>query len=167
MSAVASWRVALLVAALSACAAPRPTEFVNVTYTPSVDTSHYATWDFELSECRGFGDPRVKDELIGPLMLDAIREELERQGYAWRPDRPVDFLVHYELWIADSGGAEALSERGRGRIVVKDVATGRPVWRGERKAAITRAGSDEERRESVRLFVHELLQYTRKLSNAE
>jgi len=159
--------VLALVAALWACAAPRPTEFVNVTFTPSIETDGYATWRFDLEACRDFDDPRVDDEFVRAHLLEAIRDELERAGYAYAAEGEIDFLVHYELWVADTGGPTALSESARGRILVEDVASGRFVWRGERKAAISRAGSDEEREEQIRLFAHELLRYTRKLSDPE
>ena len=156
--------VAVLLATGVACASPRPTELVNVTFAPSVETDHYATWDFDLAACRDTGDPRVDDAFVRAHLLAAIRDELEARGYARKPGEPVDFRVSYELWI-DEGGPDAVEERGRGRILVRDVATGRFVWRGERKARIVRPTSTEERVERIRLFARELLQYTRKLED--
>ena len=145
---------------LGACSSPpRPTEFINITYTPAVDTAHYATWAFDLEGSQDFGDPRVDDEFVREHLLAEIESELTERGFEQRQGGAADFLVSYELWIADTGGAEATAEWGRGRIFIRDVATGRYVWRGERKAFVSRSDSPEEGTARIRAFVQELLQY--------
>jgi hypothetical protein len=152
-----------VLAAVASCSAPRPTEFVNIVFTPSIPTDHYTTWRFDLDECRDTGDPRVDDAFVRSHLLEAIRSELEPRGYAFHSDGPVDFLVSYQIWFADGQALDADPSRVRGRIVLKDVATGRFVWRGERKTMVTRELSPEVRIERIRQFAHELLQYTHRL----
>lgn len=158
---------AVLLAALGACSTPRPTEFVNVTFAASVPTDHFRTWDLELASCRGFDDPRVDDDRVHELLVDALREELEGRGYPYRPGGEVDFRVYYELWIADSGDPDAVTERGRGRVFVRDVASGRLVWRGERKAPVSREADATRTEAAVRAFVAELLQYAPQLAGPD
>jgi len=158
-------RCTLVLVGLAACAAPRPTEFINITFTPSVETGHYRTWDFELESCRGFEDPRVDDERLRPMLLEAMREEIEARGFRYAPGGPVDFRVFYELWVADTGDAAAVEERARGRIFVRDVESGRLVWRGERKAPVSVMPDDAARAAAVRSFAADLLQYTSKLED--
>ena len=153
---------------LFACASPRPTEFVNITFTPSVDTDDYRTWDFELESCRDFDDPRVDHDLLRKELLSAIQAELADRGYERSRDEPVDFTVYYELWITDAGDLVGVDERWRGRIFLRDVATRRLVWRGERKAPVTGAATTpEQQAEAIRRFTAELLQYTIKLEEPE
>ena len=147
--------LALLVAAAS-CSTPRPSEFVNIVFAPSIPTGHYAAWRFDLEACRDTGDPRVDDAFVREHMLDAIQSELEQRGFKLRTDGPVDFLVSYQIWFADPS-------RMRGRIVLMDTATGRFVWRGERKAPVSRDLAPDDRIERIRRFAHELLQYTRRI----
>ena len=158
---------ALGLALFGACQSARPTEFVNVTFTPSVDTDDYATWDFELDACRDFGDPRVDDAFLREHLLDAIEEGLQERGYRRRVGEPVDFTVFYELWLTGGGDLAGVQERGRGRILVRDVASGRLVWRGERKAPVGGAATPEQQAGKIRRFARELLQYTRKLEEPE
>jgi hypothetical protein len=119
--------------------------------------------DFELESCVGFPDSLVDGERLHLLLVEAIREELHRLGFRQTPGEDADFRVFYELWVDDSGGPASTERHGRGRILVRDVATGRLVWRGERKALVSQAPDDAARREAVHLFVTELLQYTGKL----
>lgn len=157
--------VALLT--LVACHSPRPTEYINVAFTPSVDTDDYRTWDFELDSCSDIGDPRFDDDFIREKMLAAIQAALGERGYEHRPGGPVDFTVYYELWLADGGDLAGVEERVRGKILVRDVATGRLVWRGERKAPTRPGSTPGQLAETVRAFVEDLLQYTRKLEEPE
>lgn len=152
-----------VLAAVVSCSAPRPTEFVNIVFAPSIATDRYKTWRFDLDACRDTADPRVDDAFVREHLLDAIRGELEPRGYAFHTDGPVDFLVSYQIWFADPGAIDADEARMRGRIVLKDTTSGRFVWRGERKAVVTRALSPAVRIERIRRFAHELLQYTHRL----
>ena len=159
---------ALALAAACACHSARPTEFVNITFTPSVPTDDYATWDFELASCQDFGDERVDDDFVRAELLAAIEDELTQRGYERRPGEPVHFTVYYRLWVADGGDLLGVAERSRGQIFIRDVKSGRNVWRGERKAPVTgKARTREEQSELLRRFVRELLEYTRKLEAPE
>lgn len=158
----------LLLLALAACRSDRPTEFVDIAFAPNVPTGHYRAWDFDLDRIRDFEDPRVDSTFIRAEMLAAIEDELAELGYERAPGGSVDFRVHYELWVAGPGDLDGVRERVRGRIFLFDERTGRFVWRGERKAPTGDAEFDPERaREGIRLFVDELLRYTRKLDDPE
>lgn len=158
---------ALGLVVLAACSTPRPTEFVNITFTPSVDTDHYATWDFDLDKCLDFDDPRVDAAFIREHLLAEIQSILEARGLERRTGQPVDFTVFYELWLADGGDLPGIEERARGRIIVRDGATGRFVWRGERKAPLGTGLTSEELLPKIQRFAQELLQYIRKLEDPE
>jgi hypothetical protein len=158
----------LLLATLAACRSDRPTEFVDVAFAPNVPVEHYRAWDFDHDRIRDLDDPRVDVDFVRAELLAAIEDELEELGFERVPGGPVDFRVHYELWVAGPGDLDGVRERLRGRIFVFDERTGRFVWRGERKAPVGDDGYDEERaRERIRLFVRELLRYTRKLEDPE
>jgi hypothetical protein len=154
-------------ALLGGCRSQRPTEFSNITFTPSVDTDDYATWDFDLGACRGFDDPQVDDAFIRGHLLRAIEEQLAQRGYERRTTGTVDFTVFYELDLADGGDVPGLAARARARIFLRDVATGRLVWRGERKAPATGEATHEELVERIDRFARELLKHTRKLEQPE
>ena len=47
------------------------------------------------------------------------------------------------------------------------MATGRFVWRGERRALVEGLGTEQERSARLRLFVEELLVYTSKLAGPD
>jgi len=146
---------------LGACKSDRPVEFVNITFTPSVDTAHYETWDFDLERCVDLGDPRGDDVFVRKHLLAEMERELTALGVERRQDGTADCSIHYELYLTASDAPGTSEERVRGKIFVRDALTGRYVWRGERKAPATGLGSDEERVESIRFFVQDLLQYTR------
>ena len=129
---------------LAACSTPRPTEFVNITFTPSVDTDHYETWDFDLDKCLDLDDPRADGAFIWEHLLANIQEILEARGLERRTGQAVDFTVFYELWVTDGGDLTGVDERARGRIIVRDGTTGRFVWRGERKAPLGAGLTSEE-----------------------
>jgi len=168
MSPVALLRLgALGLAVLAGCSTPRPTEFVNITFTPSVDTDHYATWDFDLDKCVDFDDPRADSAFIREHLLAEIQRILEARGLERRTGQPVDFTVFYELWLTDGGDLAGVEERARGKIIVRDGATGQFVWRGERKAPAAVGGSPEELLLKIHRFAQELLQYIRKLEDPE
>ncbi len=156
---------AALALALGACATPAPTELINVTYTPSVPTEHYATWQFDLAACEDTGDPRIDDDVLRRWVLAAVEAGLERRGYARGPragDDGVDFLVFHELEVAPPGALAGPDERGRLRLRLRDVATGRQVWRGERKATLTLPGGPDEvaaAEERLRAAVESLLDH--------
>ena len=151
---------AILALALSACAASGSEELVNITFVPSVRADEYRTWAFDHSACRDSGHPDVEDEEIRTYLLEEIERELVRLGFEHRPQGEVDCLVYYEV-IVEPGPDESLIQgRVRGKIFVKDAATGKRVWRGERKAAIQRRFTGEEQRARVREFVQDILQYT-------
>lgn len=152
---------------LVTCQSSRPTEFVNITFTPSVHTDDYATWDFDLDLCRDFEDPRVDDASLRKHLLSAIQEILEARGYERRVDQSVDFTVFYDLSVTDGGGLAGVEERIRGKILLRDSATGRLVWRGERKVPTGGGLTPEELGPRVRRFARELLQYTRVLEEPE
>ncbi len=158
----------LLLLSLPSCRGDRPTEFVDIAFAPNVPTEHYRTWDFDLDRIRDFEDPRVDSAFVRAEMLAAIEDELAELGYERAPGAPVDFRVHYELWVAGPGDLDGVRERVRGRIFLFDQRTGRFVWRGERKAPTQGGEFDEARaRAGVRQFVDELLRYTRKLEDPE
>jgi len=158
----------LLLLGLAACRSDRPTEFVDIAFAPNVPTEHYRTWEFDLDKIRDFDDPRVDSAFVRTEMLAAIESELTELGFVRGYGGPVDFRVHYELWVAGAGDLDGVRERVRGRIFIFDERTGRFVWRGERKAPAGDGEFEEERaREGIRLFVDELLRYTRKLEDPE
>lgn len=151
----------LLALAIAGCKSPRPTEFVNIVFTPSVETDHYATWNFELESCVNVDDPRVDRDLVHRQLLAAIRNEIEGYGYTYQAIGTPDFRVYYELQLK---GSTETAERAHGRITIRDVATGRLVWRGERKRPVDgRAEGEEQQIDQIELFAHELLRYTHKL----
>ena len=98
----------LLFLTIAGCAAPRPTEFINITYTPSVATGHYATWALELEACRDSGDTRIDDERVRAELLRSIAAWFGEHGFERRPGRAggpqPDFLVSYAVSVAAAGG---------------------------------------------------------------
>jgi hypothetical protein len=168
MISARSFLGAIGLACLMACAGSHPTEFVIISFTPSVDTDEYRVWDFELASCRDFNDPRVDDDFVRAELLAAIQSELEERGYERRPEGSVDFTVFYELRVSDGEDQAGIRERMRGRIIARDVASQRLVWLGERKAPVTgKASTREQQTAMIRRFAQELLQYIRKLEEPE
>lgn len=158
----------LLLFALAACRSDRPTEFVDIAFVPNVPTEHYRTWKFDFDKIRDFDGPRVDSAFVRAEMLAAIEDKLQELGYERAPGGPVDFQVYYELWVAGQRDLDGIRERIRGRIYVIDERTSRFVWRGERKAPTGDGEFNEGRaRDNIRLFVEELLRYTRKLDDPE
>ncbi len=143
------------------CATSEVTEYVNITFTPSIDTSHYTRWSFDPSQVRDTGDPRVDDTLLRKKLLEALEQELAALGYECVEEDP-DFLVFYHMEILPP--VAEFAERGRGRIFIEDVGTGRHLWCGERKAPLLvhKASANYD---GVGVFVHELVQYTSKLKS--
>ena len=146
----------------ASCTAPRPTEFVNITFTPSVDTSGYETWAFDTGRCVDAGDGAL-DDLVRKLLFAEIELALSERGYVHSADGAVDFLVWYEIVLEPVGGPELVAERTRSKIFIRDVETNRAVWRGERKAMLGSSMTSAELQHGVRAFVQELLEYTTKL----
>ena len=96
--------------------------------------------------------------------LRAASVELGGRGYERRPGEAVDFTVYYQLWVTDGGDLAEIEERWRGRIYARDVATGRRVWRGERKTPVTGKNvTRAQQSEEIRRFAADILQHTRKL----
>ena len=148
----------LLLAVLGACRGPKVTELVNITFTTSVDTSMWKTWDFDVDACVDSGDPRLDDARLREELFAALEVSLTERGYERGPDP--DFLVSYKMSVTLNEGDVA--DRGEGRILLRDVRTGRAVWMGERKAPLVLATS-EASYEGVKVFVEELIQFSEKL----
>ncbi len=152
-----------LLCGFGACAAPASEEVINITFAPWIETDHYTTWDFDLEACIEFRDVRIDAELVRFELLAAIEEEIEARGKERRRGAEVDFLVHYELVLADGGDLSDVKERIRCRMFIRDVRTGRLVWRAEKKTPLIGLVQKPEVPTVVRNYVREVLQYATRL----
>lgn len=160
----------LLAPALLGCAAPRPTEFINITYTPSVATGHYATWAFDLEACRDSGDARVDDERVRAELLRSSAAWFREHGFERHAGRagaaPPDFLVSYAVRVGGDGEAHD-GEWLRAKLLLRDTATGRYVWRGERKVLVVQAAARGDLGTTVDVFVEQVLEHLDVLRDPE
>ena len=88
---------------VGACASPRPAEFLVITFTPSIETEHYRTWDFELESCLDFDDPRIDPAFVRENLLASNRAPRAIRGDEPRPGEPGDCRGFYEQRIAAGG----------------------------------------------------------------
>jgi len=163
-----SWTGALLAGALVAlatlgggCRSPRPTGYINVTYTPSIETAHYRVWAVDEPLCVDSADPRVDDAWIREQLLEAVASELTELGFEQATGgRAPDFLVSYHVHLGLEAVEGRPAEWARSSLTLRDARLERLVWRGERKIFVTRSGAPEVSVDAVRLFVRQLMEHT-------
>jgi hypothetical protein len=154
---------AALLAALVSCKAERPTEFVNVSFTVSIDASDYRTWDFDETSCEDFDIEWIDDAALREYVFAAIEEYFDGAGYERVPGGDVDFRIHYEFWTQLEETREETEAQARGSLVIRDGTTGRFVWRATRRAPATGPDPDLDLEARARDFVFEMLAYTTKI----
>lgn len=146
--------------AMAACKADRPTEFVNVVFTVSHETSHYRTWDFELESSENFAVDWVDHDRIREHLLVAVEDILSEQGYERVPGgSDVDFHVSYELWVTPEAERGAEGVPARGSLVIRDGSSGAFIWRATRKAPVSTVSTGENTAARTREFASEMLKY--------
>ena len=159
-------RVALTLACACvpcACKSERPTEFVNVAFTISVDTDDYKTWAFDEAACENFDVDWIDHAALRAEMFESIERVLTDQGNARVAADEADFLVSYEFWIEPGTTRETKVANARGSILIRDSDTGRFVWRATRKSPLVKRGDTGDPRDRVHEFVESMLRYTTKL----
>jgi hypothetical protein len=159
--------VLFLAALATSCRSKRPTEFINITFTPSVDTSHWETFAFDFDRIEEADHQDLDTPFLRDRMLAELEVELTGLGYERGEPADADFIVWYRFELT---GEVAVASDGvrvapmRGLIYLADVRTGRFVWRGERRARVAALETDEERAEAVRAFVREVVEQSERLA---
>ena len=156
---VARWTLVSLVAALASCANPRPTEFVNVAFTISIDSSKYRTWAFDFERSDDFDVAFVDHERLRNALVVAITDVMAERGYPRVAPEEADAFLSYELWMDGETTAETAVARARGSLVIRDAKTGQFLRRATRKAPIAIKGGGESYEEGTRVFASEMLRY--------
>jgi len=148
---------------LSACKSERPTEFVNVAFTISVDADDYKTWSFDGAACEDFDVDWINHGALRSEMIESIEGVLSELGHTRVTGDEADFLVSYEFWIEPGTTRATTSANAKGSIVIRDGDTGRFVWRATKKATLVRGEGGRNRVNKVHVFVETMLQYVTKL----
>ena len=148
---------------LGACKSERPTAFVNVAFTISVDAVDYNTWSFDEAACEDFDVDWIDHGALRAEMIESIEDVLSRLGRTRVAASDADFLVSYELWIEPGTTRATTSANAKGSIVIRDGDTGRFVWRATKKATLVRGEGERNGMDKVHVFVETLLQYITKL----
>ena len=146
-----------------ACKSERPTEFVNVAFTISVDTDDYKTWSFDEAACEDFNVDWMDHAALRAEMFESIEEVLAGYGRARTTADEADFLVSYEFWIEPGTTRETKAANAKGSIVIRDSDTGRFVWRATKKSPLVKRGNTGDPGDQVHEFVEAMLRYTTKL----
>ena len=154
--------LAVLLAGTASCANPRPTEFVNIAFTISIDAGQYRTWAFDLERSEDFDVDFIDHERLRDALVGAISDVMAEKGHVRVDPEAADALISYELWIEETATAESVVARAQGSLVIRDAKTGRFLWRATRKAPTTLKGG-ENYEEGARLFATEMLDYMDKL----
>ncbi len=149
--------------ALGACKSERPTEFVNVAFTISVDADDYKTWSFDEAACEDFDVDWIDHGALRAEMIESIEDVLSELGHTRVAAADADFLVSYEFWIEPGTTRETTSANAKGSIVIRDGDTGRFVWRATKKATLIRSEGGRNGMDKAHVFVETMLQYVTKL----
>ncbi|MEM9380460.1 MAG: DUF4136 domain-containing protein [Planctomycetota bacterium] len=154
---------ALAVVAAASCANPRPTEFVNVAFTISIDASRYRTWAFDFERSEDFDVDFIDHVRLREALVVAISDVLDEKGYPRVEPEEADALIAYEFWIEEGTTAETAVARAQGSLVIRDAKTGEFLWRATRKAPQNLKGGGASYEEGARVFATEMLEYMDKL----
>ncbi len=124
---------------------------------------------------RYFEDPRIKDQTLKPMLVNAIQQTLIQSGYQLTQDaKQADFLVGYLVALESELDDQAIAkiygsapglivqstddyEKGTLIIDIVDGVTKQSVWRGALQAAITFDVEHSVRQQRVTTAVQTLL----------